>query len=171
MSEGPLVESDTSRPTLAWDDGGEPRETENAGTTTRESSPAVEPPQRVEESPAVPESTVRRSTRARQPPQRYEEEIFWLVIICFMLCNHLFFWLCVCTKRGRSCDVLTSMYVLLYCACLCMTHLYVITGYKTCMHAIVSQSHINYCCTPSSIKRLIIFRSMTQHILQGSRPP
>ena len=38
-----------------------------------------------------------------------------------------------------------------------MTHLYVITGYKTCMHAIVSQSHINYCCTPSSIKRLIIF--------------
>ena len=75
-SEGPLVESDTSRPTLARDDGGEPSETENAGTTTRESSPAVEPPQRVEESPAVPESTVRRSSRARQPPQRYEEENF-----------------------------------------------------------------------------------------------
>ena len=35
-SEGPLVESDTSRPTLARDDGGEPSETENAGTTTRE---------------------------------------------------------------------------------------------------------------------------------------
>ena len=74
-----------------------------------------------------------------------------------MLCNHLFFWLCVCTKRGRSCDVLTSMYVLLYCACLCMTHLYVITEYKTCMHAIVSESYINYSCTLSSIERLIIF--------------
>ena len=35
-SEEPLVESDTSRTTLAREDGGEPSETENAGTTTRE---------------------------------------------------------------------------------------------------------------------------------------
>ena len=38
-----------------------------------------------------------------------------------------------------------------------MTHLYVITEYKTCMHAIVSESYINYSCTLSSIERLIIF--------------